>query len=376
MFIFCATLIVFLLGAASILNTSAHANSQRTISMEDCYPEYFLDNTVYLQPEDELIITFQSCEEVELTGFLYQVGNSMVNTLDVSPSGTIVVRGNGTAVVTDSLSSQTWSGTWDDILIRFTAEVQQYNFLSIFKTNQNITEIPNSTLLGSPKFIFPTLITENDVIRSGENFDVCLNWEVDYPERNTHIFVSQTFNTNTEGVFTFRTISTTPISSFTTYLANLPNGFSSSTALAPNPLDETNLLIYSSFDPLNPSEGLLACGVRATNAGNYLETGEVLTSRSFQTEVFLEPGTYTVVSAKYKPITLATWNNINGARWWTPVENQSVNTQIWGPAQHAAQSEPALAATGTTNYAPVVVLLFAVGALLIFLTRSPEKKRL
>lgn len=372
-FMLFSALLLAMLGTVSLASEPVHAAATKTMTIDPCDQEY-LDSTVFLFETDVLEINFLSCESVD---FFRELNGTQEEFLTTSVRGTITIHGDGTVTVMNTNGTPTeicddciWANeSGQELFIRFTGEPQRYNFLSVEKVNQNVTQISGSTLLETPQFTYPTTVSETGLLSSDADIDQCLEWFEDEPQRNSHPFVTHQFTTNVAGNFTVRTISTTPTSSFTNYLDTLPTGFSGATPMPSNPLDEANFLIYRDFDPSNPSEGLVACGVNRVNTGNYLDTGEILEREYFQVETFLEAGTYTVVSALYAPVSLATWNDSNGERWWTPVEGQSVNTQIWGPAQLPTSQTPALSATGGQNIAPLAAMLFTAGLALLWLRR-------
>ena len=117
--------------------------------------------------------------------------------------------------------------------------------------------------------------------------------------------------------------------------------------------------------------GLVGCGEERLDGGDYLNSGEFLSHRYFQTDVHLDAGDYTIVSVFIFPTTVTDWNANVG---WTPFAEQAVNAQIWGPAQLASSVTPTLAQTGTSWVSWWTgVTLFVSGAAILILRRIKEE---
>jgi hypothetical protein len=328
-----------------------------------------VDGTVYLFPSDVFQIDFVNCDDVTLytdDGSNPEEFNVIPTIIQGSNPGRLTFSGDGTFTVSADVTSGPNQGEWlaapyaTYAYMAFQNDDNFVAFIEVEMVRRNVTNIAGATLLESPRFEFPEVISDANVIaREGEALEACLDFD-DFGIVSAHPFVAKTFTATVAGEYTFRTISTTPISSLTNYIDN-PDGSGAYT-----PIQENNFLLYTEFDQSNPASGFVECGSSVQQGGRYLDSGEVFAPTYFSLTVTLEPGTYTIVSARLAPMTVATWN---AHAWWTPVEGQSVNAQIWGPPQISQQPSSTLAATGGVNYSPVAALLLIAGGVLLLLCR-------
>jgi len=363
-FSFVSAILLAMLGAVAVVAAPADATTPpKSVTLNCANPEIFYDGVVYLFPSDVLEISFSACDRVDL-----HTENAAVTT-EMTGTGFITLRGDGTFVVSaDVTNGGPNQGEWltsnaSYAEIAFIDDDEGFiGFIDVEMVRENVTSIAGATLLDSPRFVFPVVLIPENLLETTDLPGTCIDNNA--PGSPEHPFVSHTFSPNVAGVYTVRTISTTPITSLTNYI-DTPDGFGLET-----PLKKNNFLLYSEFDPANPAQGFIECGSNGEGIrGNYLDSGEVLTKDYYELEVYLEPGTYTILSVRENPMSIATWNNTNDERWWTPLEGQSVNAQIWGPAQLPTPVTPELAATGGPNFAPLAAMVFTAGLALLWLRR-------
>lgn len=362
--------LLLVLGFVSLPSEPAQALVTKTVQV-DCLAQQpgWVWGTVYLFPQEVLTITFEDCD-----WDLYVDSDPDPSVNNLSPSvgsgdGSITFSTDGTYVVSSNMSLGNNQGTWftdgnSDNYVWLEAAGAQYPLASIGVdvVHDDVTTLPGKTLLASPTVNFPTSIDANRLMGADAALDACLFSPSSVGE--TYMFVETPFATNVAGDVTIRTISTNPLTSFTDYLLQ-PDGYRGMT-----PLLNVNHLVYENFDPQHPADGLIGCGVERGHGGDYLNTGQILSERYYETAVTLPVGEYTIVSMFVFPTTAADWNANVG---WTPFAEQAVNTEIWGPAQQAPVVTPTLAQTGMTFDALWVVSALTGSGTVLLLVRRKRK---
>lgn len=337
---------------------SAQAVVTKTVNV-DCLAQQpgWVWGTVYLFPQEALTISFSNCEWELYVDSDPDPANNYFSPSLGSGAGTITFNTDGTYIVSSNISQGTNQGTWftdgeSDNYVYLEAQGAQnpLAYIEVDIAGNDVTTMSGKTLLASPNIYFPTSIDATSLMVSDANLAPCLEYFPGSPG-DTYVFVETPFTTNVSGDVTIRTVSTNPITSFTNYLLQ-PDGYRGMT-----PLLNINHLVYEEFDPQNPSNGFVGCGQERGEGGDYLNSGEFLSHRYFETTANLEAGDYTIVSVFIFPTTVTDWNANVG---WTPFAEQAVNAQIWGPEQRVAIEAPTLAQTGFS-----VITLWGGAALIV-----------
>lgn len=379
-----------LLGTFLFSSTPAQAVVTKTVHV-DCLAQQpgWVEGTVYLFPQEQLLVTFEDCDWQ-----MYIDSNPNPGASSFSPTrgygdGSITLSADGTYVISSNMSIGSPQGTWFNdglsenyLYLEESGAVSPLAYIEVDVVGEDVTTVTGKTLLANMPLVFGVWINGMDLFNSDPDLAHCIQYFPSTPG-DTYVYVSRNFTTNVSGDFYFRTISTNPVTSYTNYIVQ-PDGYMGIT-----PLLNVNYLIYENFDPQNPGDGLLGCGGQSTSGGDYLSSGEILSNRYYEAEVTLSPGTYTVVAAHIFPTTAQDWNT---PLFWTPLPGQKVNAQIWGPQQATPSSSPQVSASaapttpqaGSTSaptlaqtgismeywWAPLLIL--AVGYALIFSARSKQ----
>ena len=182
--------------------------------------------------------------------------------------------------------------------------------------------------------------TDQEIVDSAEIELSNLCWFI----AGSHVYGTTRLSVAESGEYSLRVVDQSPTGN-----AFHPNdGYS--------PWDDSVIVIYSSFDPTNPSENIIACGDELL--GEYFEPqldlydwyrtvdGEPV-SQSWPNFSFdVDAGEYTVVYASYDTLASEQWSSgeADGETW--TVGPQSITTELWGPEDGAALTDEALASTG------------------------------
>lgn len=357
-------------GFITIPSSSALAVVTKTVHV-DCSAQQpgWVWGTVYLFPQEVLTITFSNCEWGLYVDTDPDPTNNYFSPSLGSGAGTITFNTDGTYVVSSTVTQGNNQGTWftdgesqNYVYLEAPGAQNPLAYIEVDIADSDVTSLPGKTLLSSPTIYFPTSIDTSALMPADSSLDPCFLSPTVPGE--TYVFVETPFTTNVAGDVTIRTVSTNPITSFTDYLLQ-PDGYRGMT-----PLLNINHLVYEDFDPQHPANGLVGCGQEREEGGDYLNSGEFLSHRYFQTDVNLEAGDYTIVSVFIFPTTVTDWNANVG---WTPFAEQAVNAQIWGPAQLASTVTPTLAQTGN-SWIPFWggTALFVSGVAILILKRKKE----
>lgn len=352
---------------------SAQAAVTKSVSINCLSPQPgWVWDTVYLFPQENLTITFEDCD-----WDLYVDTDPDPSLNNLTPSrgdgdGVITFSADGTYVISSNMTHGTPQGQWitdghsaNYIYLEPHGAINPMAYIEIDVAKNNVTTVSGKTLLASPMIQFPTTVDSRNLMSTDQNLAQCIQY-VPNSLSDTYVIVQTPLTTNVSGEVTIRTISTNPVTSFTNFLL-LPDGYRGMT-----PLLNVNHLVYTNFDPEHPAEGLVGCGQERNEGGDYLLSGEVLSNRYFETTVNLAAGNYTIVSAVEFPMSPADWNNNVG---WTPLEGQSVNVQIWGPAQLSTAATPVLASTGAHSWlGNAALVILTLGFTLVLLKRRRSQK--
>lgn len=368
-FAFVGLSLILTLGFISAPSVTANAVVTKTVHV-DCLAQQpgWVWGTVYLFPQEALTVTFEDCD---WDLYIDSDPNPSVNYLSQSlgdGDGSITFSSDGTYVISSNMTQGSNQGTWyaggnsdNYIYLEPHGAPNQLAFIGVDIVNEDVTSVPGMHLLSSPSIHFPTSIDSDNLLSTDVNLAHCLQYVPNSPG-DTYVFVETPLETNVSGDVKIRTISTNPVTSFTDYLEQ-PDGY-----FGASPLLNINHLVYEHFDPLHPADGLVGCGSERSQDGDYLNTGQILSNRYFETDVSLAAGEYTIVSAFMFPMSAADWNSNVG---WTPFEEQAVNIQIWGPEQLTTNVPINLAQTGTTlNSLWGAMALTASGVMLLLLRRK------
>lgn len=349
----------------------AEAVTPKTV-LVDCAAEEpsWIWGTVYLFPGEQLVVNYENCHseiytDVDTDPTFFTTELTLLSgdgRLTFSSDGTYVLSGTPVGLGDGSFGPN--QGIWFTAtnplayvyFFESAAENNPLGYIEVKMVGADVTTLSGKTLISSPRIGFPDTISASDQFEGEVGISACIGYDEQNPD-NTFVFTETPWEVTTAGNFTLRTISSTPITSYTNYLV-APDGRDGM-----SPALNMNYLIYEDFDPLNPSEGLLGCGAENEVGGDYLQSGEILSSRYANLDIQLGVGNYTIVTVFKYPVTLAEWNN---SVYWTPVEGQSINVQIWGPVQAVRQTSPSLAATGSPNIAPLAIGSFLTAGLLLW----------
>lgn len=357
-----ATVIMFSHAVFSA-SSSAQAVSTKVLSI-DCSANYapWGNGQVYLFPGESVQIDFEDCEssiyidvDSDPNAFTPSVTRSTGDgRITFSSDGTFVVSAN----VTSGVNQGQWyspnglySYLWFDELINSNS----VGYLKIMLVGDDVSTITGKQLISTSNINFPTTITTSNQFRGDSLLAACIDYDAAFPNER-FVFVETPLEVSTAGDFSLRTISTTPVSGFTNYLNNPIGNFEYF------PVLDISHLIYSDFDPNNPTTGFMGCASENAQGGNYLSIGEVLDSSYAQLDISLPVGHYTVVSAYIYAISAQDWNT---PQYWSVVPELSVTVQIWGPEQRLATAAPTLAATGIGNMIPFSAFFITVGMLFV-----------
>lgn len=355
----------------------AQAAADKTVHI-DCSVIRDFGETVFLAPDERLVVSFE-CEYADLsinnTGSpLFSAAGDDRTSNPPIITGAFQIEGSGEYTFTAggiTISSGSWAPEMADLRFK-TGQV--WSYLTVMPRGSDVTVIPGSRLLRSLETVFPetidtTYVLDGDDFADDSEIASCFGFEdgddtADYDL----VFIASSFETDTAGDITIRTISTNPSSSYTDFLNNIapyPVG---------GPMRGANYLLYDSFDPANPFDGFIGCGVEGLNEADYRSTGAVFESAFTHLSATVDAGSYVVVTAMREELDI--WNNVGSSRSWAPVAHQSVSTQIWGPAQLAdRQPSPSLASTGAHNFVPLAAGSFLAAALLLWGSRWGISRR-
>jgi hypothetical protein len=364
----------FALGADA---PKAEASTPKTVLVDCAAPQPgWIWGTVYLFPGEQLVINYANCDseiytDVDTDPALFTAERSLFSgagRLTFSSDGTFVFSGTPVALGDESFgpTQGTWLSPSNPLAYMYfskSADPNQLGYIEVMMVGADVTTLSGKTLISSPRIGFPHTISASDQFEGEVGISACIGYDQQNPD-NTFVFTETPWEVTTAGNFTLRTISSTPITSYTNYII-APDGRNGLT-----PALNMNYLIYEDFDPLNPSVGLLGCGAENEVGGDYLASGEILSSRYANLDIELGIGNYTIVTVFIFPISPAEWNN---SIYWTPVQGQSTNVQIWGPVQAVRQPSPSLAATGSHNIAPIAVGSFLTAGLLLWASRRVKR---
>jgi hypothetical protein len=340
-----------------------------------------LAGTIYLFPEEELVIDYLGCAvSVSVDGDTDPDSFTSVQTL-LNGNGRIIFSGDGTYTLTGTRVPfvDASLGPLDGIWRTASNPMAYMNFslpgdmgplamIRVQMAGNNVTSIDGKRLQSTNSVAFPPTVELVNTFQGERALGECVDDRGDSDVLHSYVFAA-TRMTASGGDYTMRTISTTPTSSFTGFLANpTQEGFS-------NPLKHANYLIYSEFDPAQPAQGLLGCGTWQNREGDYLNSGEFLEGEYSQIDIHLEPGDYTLVTVIRIPMTVDDWNQGDFFFGSTP-ELISVNLQVWvgdgvetGDSA-ATGSVPSLASTGYSADYQLPVMTFIVGLILLVVSRK------
>jgi len=195
--------------------------------------------------------------------------------------------------------------------------------------------------------------------------------DVEYGGR--HVYNTIDITIVKAGRYTFRSIATDPLGE---YLGT-----------EPNPVGDSFLALYSSFDPANPDEGVIGCNDDLNNQFGYdnkdvveiLPDGTWMEGHQPYFGTHLEPGDYTLLVTTWRAINRAEWNS-GEARGdvWTPGPF-SLTFELWGPVAslcvgHEEECDPVdpsestLPPTGSSSgpAAPLALMSLMVGLVGVF----------
>lgn len=206
----------------------------------------------------------------------------------------------------------------------------------------------------------------------------------------TSVYTSIDIEIFTRGTYTFRNTTTDPLGNYEVLGAR-------------HPLEDPLLAIYSTFDPADPDEGLIACQDDLSSLFGYdvldnyiaerLSDGTFMEGHRPYLTVDLAPGKYTLMYTVHEAISAEDWMT-GGDGWFTPGP-ASGTIEMWGPADSiclsddtACVEEQANAAnpsttvpveipsTGSSSGTPLWVALMAVlvgGGLVVASRRSVRR---
>lgn len=147
-------------------------------------------------------------------------------------------------------------------------------------------------------------------------------------EEGDHVYTTATVTVGTGGEFTFRYVSSDPLSEDIADLSTL------------GVMTDPYLAVYTSFDPANPDANVVGCDDDSDLASEYTDpsspwyqwewnylsqSAQLLSPRFPQFTSNLQPGTYTIVLTSYSTISSADWTSQSEG----PVSSQ---IELWGPA--------------------------------------------
>lgn len=179
-----------------------------------------------------------------------------------------------------------------------------------------------------------------------------------------HIYATLDVEVTVAGTYTFRGISTDPLSS-------LLNG-------AGHPISDPFLALYTTFDPTDPDAGVVGCNddlndlygnIRSYMAEG-LSGGRVMEGHLPYFSADLQPGSYTLVLALWETLSAADWAAGTGSYEgdYTPGP-ASVTFELWGPVDGlcvgSCDTAPTtLPVTGTGSNMPLLAgVAVALGGL-------------
>lgn len=358
-------LVTVLLFSNAVLSasSSAQAVSTKVLSI-DCSTNQapWGNGQIYLYPGESVQIDFEDCES---SVYIDVDSDPNVFTASVTRStgdGRITFSSDGTFIVSANVTSGANQGQWyspnglysylwfDELI-----NSESVGYLQIMLVGDDVTTIAGKQLLSTSNINFPTTINTSNQIRGDSLLSACIDYDPDFPN-DRFVFVETPLEVSTAGDYSLRTISTTPVSGFTNYLSNPIGNFEYF------PVLDISHLIYSDFDPNDPTTGFLGCASENAQGGNYLSTGEVLDSSYAQLDISLPVGRYTVVSAYIYAISAQDWNT---PQFWSNVPELSVTVEIWGPEQRLVTAAPTLAATGIPNMFFLSTFLITAGMLFV-----------
>lgn len=138
---------------------------------------------------------------------------------------------------------------------------------------------------------------------------------------NHHVYAVLPITVTKAGTYTFRGVSTTPVSSYLDSSAPY------------NPIRDPFLALYRGFDPSQPDAGIVGCnddlndlyGYADTLMGERLPDGSIMDGHQPYFVAQLQPGDYELVLTTFSPISSLDWVGQN----FGPV---STKFEMWGPS--------------------------------------------
>ncbi|NBO55043.1 MAG: hypothetical protein EBU84_10735 [Actinobacteria bacterium] len=194
---------------------------------------------------------------------------------------------------------------------------------------------------------------------------------LDVEEGGRHVYTTLNITIDRPGRYTFRSIATDPLGE---YLGN-----------DTNPIGDSFLALYSSFDPANPDEGVIGCNDDLNNLFDYdnvemvevLEDGTWMEGHQPYFSVQLEPGAYTLLMTTWRAVSKAEWNagDAENELPWTPGP-ATLTYELWGPAEAiCVENDPVcdppestLPPTGSSSgpAAPIALIAVMLGLVGVF----------
>lgn len=191
---------------------------------------------------------------------------------------------------------------------------------------------------------------------------------LDVEDGGRHVYSTIDITIVKEGRYTFRSIATNPTGE---YLGG-----------EANPVGDSFLALYSTFDPANPDDGVIGCNDDLNNLFGYdnndvveiLPDGTWMEGHQPYFGTYLEPGNYTLLVTTWQAVNRTEWNaGESGGDVWTPGPFD-LTFELWGPVASLCigqdgecdpvdPTESTLPPTGTNSgpVAPLALVSLMVG---------------
>lgn len=321
-----AILIALVAGFACAAPASA-ATSNRTL---DCDDNDQGNYTYYVAPGDSIDFSVTGCNRVKT----YDTDSNLLSTASLSVGGShkIIAAAPGLTA-----GYYEFYHTTNGTLI--TVAVVEYD--PAYAITGSLLATHSATIGANPQtFTVADNTGNNDHDLAG---NTACNLQAT-PSKGMHVYGTIDIHISTAGLYTFRSIGSTPPGSY----VDPENPF--------HPLGDSMLAVYSTFDPARPDQGVVGCNDDSLDQGTHsfatmTSSGILIEGSQPWFQATMQPGNYTLVVTTWEELTAAQWQSgaTNFGETFTP-GSASNNFELWGPAGgltigHVATT-PGLANTG------------------------------
>ncbi|MEO0049475.1 MAG: hypothetical protein RL556_807 [Actinomycetota bacterium] len=332
-------------GAMGLVAAPLAAQATTVNMTVDCAGSPFAELSRYVAAADTVTYNVTNCTDVGVSDNNWQ--NEVITTL--TGSTFVGTAGHNYEFYDDSDRPNTW---WDSSLLSALAE-----------------HVPSGSLLLTKDLTIGTSPSQMDVGADntggshghglGNNADCHV--QVDLGQG--HVYESVTVAVSKAGEYTFRGVSTDPISNY----LNSDNSYA--------PMRDPMLALYKGFDPAHPDANVVGCnddindlfGYDNNDLAEELSSGQLMEGHLPFFKANLKPGTYTLL--------LLTWDSMSASQWaagdngnftFTPGA-ETATIQMWGPSGGLKEGsyKDVLANTGSvvdSTWAMVAALMLLAGA--------------